>query len=90
MSQNTLFNYFTRSPAPGTLKTNGSPSSNGVTTSKTPKRPSKNDSTTPKRTPKSSASNGSSKKGKIGDGSLKKTTTEKKKPYEQLGKLSLL
>lgn len=79
MSKNTLFNYFTRSPASTVSKTNGSPN----VESKTPKRPSKDDSITPKtkKTPAKSV-NGSSRKDKIANGSTSKKATEKRKPKE--------
>lgn len=81
MSKNTLFNYFTRSPASTTPKTNGSSLNNEI--SKTPKRPAKDTSVTPKRTPNSV--NRSSKKVEVSNGSAKKTT-EKRKPI-QLGNI---
>lgn len=74
MYQNTLFNYFTKSPSVAS-KTNGS-SSNDQSPN-TPKRPPKENLVTPKRTPKSV--NGSSKKTKISNSGSKKTT-EKRKP----------
>lgn len=82
MSKNTLFNYFSRSPAAasnGASKTSGSPSS--ATPSK--RQSSKQNSVTPKRTPKSV--NGSAKKDKVSDHSSSKKTTEKRKP-KKLGK----
>lgn len=74
MSKNTLFNYFTRSPASAASKTTSGSSNNDV--SKTPKRPLKDDSVTPKRTPKSN--NGTAKKDKIANGSSKKPTDKRK------------
>lgn len=82
MSQNTLFNYFSRSPAAassGASKTTGSPCS--ATPSK--RQSSKQNSATPKRTPKSV--NGSAKKDKVSDNCSSKKTTEKRKP-KKLGK----
>lgn len=90
MSKNTLFNYFTRSPASqASCKPNESPattsngSPNGVS-SKTPKRPFKENSTpTPKRTPKSVS--GSSKKYQSNNSSSKKTVEKRKS--KQLGNI---
>lgn len=83
MSKNTLFNYFTRSPASQASKTLGSPNSVAPTTPKRP--PFKENSVTPKSTPKSA--NGTSKKQKISNSGSKKTT-EKRKP-RQLGNFLL-
>lgn len=80
MSKNTLFNYFTRSPASEASKKNESP----INVSNTPKRPLKDNSITPKSknsTPKSA--NRSSKKENVNNGSSKKDS-EKRKP-KQLG-----
>lgn len=79
MSKNTLFNYFTRSPASTASKTNGSP----CVESTTPKRPSKDTVVTPKtkKTPAKSV-NKSSKKDKIANGGSSKKTTEKRKPKQ--------
>lgn len=82
MSKNTLFNYFSRSPASASK---GASKMDGSTSSATPskRQSSKQNSVTPKRTPKSV--NGSAKKDKVSDSSSSKKPTDKRKP-KKLGK----